>query len=91
MWDRGSGTNFSAIRRQRAARRYGKYYDHFGESIVNLFDQYGSYGLSDSITNPTNVLTPDTSPRYTGAHNIPDLTGTPEQVVTIRRCRPPTR
>ena len=61
---------------------YGKYYDHFGESIVNLFDQYGSYGLSDSITNPTNVLTPDTSPRYTGAHNIPDLTGAPEQNVS---------
>ena len=37
---------------------YGIYYDHFGESIVNLFDQYGSFGLSNSITNPTNVLTP---------------------------------
>ncbi len=58
---------------------YGIYYDHFGESIVNLFDQYGSFGLSDSITNPTNVLTPDTSPRFTGLHNIPNLTGTPEQ------------
>jgi hypothetical protein len=67
---------------------YGKYYDHFGESIVNLFDQYGSYGLSDSITNPTNVLTPDTSPRYTGAHNIPDLTGTPEQVVSYPALSP---
>ncbi len=67
---------------------YGKYYDHFGESIVNLFDQYGSYGLSDSITNPTNVLTPDTSPRYTGAHNIPDLTGAPEQNVSYPALSP---
>ena len=60
---------------------YGIYYDHFGESIVNLFDQYGSFGLSDSITNPTNVLTPDTSPRFTGSHDIPNLTGTPPQTV----------
>ncbi len=67
---------------------YGMYYDHFGESIVNLFDQYGSFGLSDSITNPTNVLTPDTSPRYTGAHNIPDLTGTPEQTVSYPALSP---
>ncbi len=60
---------------------YGIYYDHFGESIVNLFDEYGSFGLSDSITNPTNVLTPDTSPRYTGSHDIPNLTGNPAQTV----------
>ena len=71
---------------------YGIYYDHFGESIVNLFDQYGSYGLSNSITNPTNVLTPDTSPRFTGVHNIPE----PDRAArsrpsTIRRCRPPIR
>ena len=37
---------------------YGIYYDHYGEGIVNLFDQYGSFGLSESITNPTNLLTP---------------------------------
>ncbi len=67
---------------------YGKYYDHFGESIVNLFDQYGSYGLSDSITNPTNVLTPDTSPRFTGIHNIPDLTGAPQQSVNYPALSP---
>jgi hypothetical protein len=67
---------------------YGIYYDHFGESIVSLFDQYGSYGLSDSITNPTNVLTPDTSPRYTGTHDIPNLTGTPEQTVTYPALSP---
>jgi hypothetical protein len=45
---------------------YGIYYDHYGEGIVNSFDQYGSFGLSDSISNPTNLLTPDTSPRFTG-------------------------
>ncbi len=67
---------------------YGIYYDHFGESIVNLFDQYGSFGLSDSITNPTNVLTPDTSPRFTGIHDIPNLTGTPAQTVNYPALSP---
>ncbi len=67
---------------------YAKYYDHFGESIVNLFDQYGSYGLSDSITNPTNVLTPDTSPRYTGSHDIPNLTGEPAESVSYPALSP---
>ncbi len=67
---------------------YGIYYDHFGEGIVNLFDQYGSFGLSDSITNPTNVLTPDTSPRFTGPHDIPNLTGTPEQTVSYPALSP---
>ncbi len=67
---------------------YGIYYDHFGESIVNLFEQYGSFGLSDAITNPTNVLTPDTSPRFTGVHNLPNLTGTPEQNVSYPALSP---
>jgi hypothetical protein len=67
---------------------YGIYYDHFGESIVNLFEEYGSYGLSESITNPTNVLTPDTSPRFTGLHDIPNLTGTPQQTVSYPALAP---
>jgi hypothetical protein len=61
---------------------YGIYYDHYGEGIVNLFDQYGSFGLSESITNPTNLLTPDTSPRFTGIHDLPDITGMPPSSVT---------
>ncbi len=67
---------------------YGIYYDHFGENIVNLFSQYGSFGLSDSITNPTNVLTPDTSPRFTGLHDIPNLTGTPQQTISYPALSP---
>ena len=30
----------------------GIYYDHFGESLVNIFDQNGSFGMSSSISNP---------------------------------------
>src|ERR1022692_2794829 len=61
---------------------YGIYYDHYGEGIVNLFDQNGSFGLSESITNPTNLLTPDTSPRFTGIHDLPDITGAPPSAVS---------
>jgi hypothetical protein len=67
---------------------YGIYYDHFGQSIVNLFDQFGSFGLSESITNPTNVLTPDTSPRFTGINNIPNLTGTPPSNISYPALAP---
>ena len=64
------------------------YYDHYGEGIVNLFDQYGSFGLSESITNPTNLLTPDTSPRFTGIHDLPNITGTPASAISYPALAP---
>ncbi len=67
---------------------YGIYYDHYGEGIVNLFDQYGSFGLSESITNPTNLLTPTTSPRFTGIHDLPEITGTPASAITYPTLAP---
>ena len=67
---------------------YGVYYDHYGESIVSLFNQSGSFGLTESITNPTNVLTPDTSPRFTGINNIPNLTGTPPASISYPALAP---
>ncbi len=67
---------------------YGMYYDHYGEGIVNLFDQYGSFGLSESITNPTNLLTPDTSPRFTGIHDLPNITGTPASAISYPALAP---
>ena len=67
---------------------YGMYYDHYGEGIVNLFDQYGSFGLSESITNPTNLLTPDTSPRFTGINDLPNITGTPATAISYPALAP---
>ncbi|MGC9159071.1 MAG: carboxypeptidase regulatory-like domain-containing protein [Terracidiphilus sp.] len=67
---------------------YGIYYDHFGEGIVNLFDQYGSFGLNESITNPTNLLTPDTSPRFTGIHSLPNITGAPATTISYPDLAP---
>ena len=48
----------------------GIYFDHFGEGVVNTFDQNGEFGLSGSITSPT-AYTSNTAPRFTGEHNIP--------------------
>ena len=33
------------------------YFDHYGEGIVNTFDQFGSFGLSTSVANPAGIYT----------------------------------
>jgi hypothetical protein len=35
----------------------GMYFDHFGQGIVNSFDQLGSFGLSSSIGSPAQIDT----------------------------------
>ena len=50
---------------------FGLYYDHFGEGVVNTFDQYGSFGLTTQLGNPAGVLSPDTAPRFSGLNTIP--------------------
>jgi hypothetical protein len=52
---------------------FGMYYDHFGQGIVNTFDQIGSFGLSTSLTNPSDVYTPETAPRFSGTRNLPGI------------------
>ncbi len=49
----------------------GIYYDHYGEGLVNTFDQNGSFGLSTSVSNPAGVLGYEDSPRYTGRQALP--------------------
>lgn len=41
----------------------GMYYDHFGQGVVNTFDQNGSFGLSTLLTNTGGVQTVDDAPR----------------------------
>ena len=53
----------------------GIYYDHFGEALVNSFDQYGSFGISSSITNPASVYQTETAPRFTSRTTIPFSNG----------------
>ncbi len=50
---------------------FGIYYDHYGEGIVNSFDQFGSFGLTTSIENPASTYSVDTAPRFTGIHDVP--------------------
>ncbi|MBW4027728.1 TonB-dependent receptor [Acidipila rosea] len=52
---------------------FGIYYDHFGQGIVDSFDQYGSFGLTTSVSTPASYYSIDNSPRYSGYSNIPAL------------------
>ena len=54
---------------------YGMYYDHFGESITNTFDRFGSFGLTTAINNPAGIQTVDESARYSGLYTIPPSSG----------------
>ena len=54
----------------------GLYYDHYGEGLVNTFDQNGSFGLSSQVTNPAATYNYETAPRFTGNRNFPFNNGT---------------
>jgi hypothetical protein len=60
------GTGKSSIR-----LGYGIYYDHFGQGVVNSFDQLGSFGLTTSLNNPAGVQTVDGSARFSAMNTIP--------------------
>jgi hypothetical protein len=45
-------------------------YDHFGEGVINAYDQQGAFGLSTRARNGINQVV-DTAPRFTGYHNVP--------------------
>ena len=49
----------------------GIYFDHFGEGLVNIFDQNGEFGLSTAVTNPAGNYTDATSPRFTARNALP--------------------
>jgi Carboxypeptidase regulatory-like domain len=53
----------------------GMYYDHFGQGVVNSFDQQGSFGLTSTVTGPASTYSFQNSPRFTGPHAIPALAG----------------
>ena len=54
---------------------FGMYYDHFGEALVNVFDQNGEFGLSSSTTNPANEYSIYTAPRFTDRRTFPFTNG----------------
>jgi len=50
---------------------WGLYYDHFGEGIVNAFDQQGSFGLTTELVNPAGTQDVDCTPRLLGLTTLP--------------------
>ena len=57
---------------------FGIYYDHYGEGLVNTFDQNGSFGLSTAVTNQAGIQQFATAPRFTGRNSLPFIdTGQP--------------
>jgi hypothetical protein len=60
----------------------GIYYDHFGEGLVNIFDQEGEFGLHTSATNAAGQQTLSSSPRFTGRNNIPYSINPPSSPTT---------
>jgi hypothetical protein len=50
---------------------FGVYYDHFGQGIVDSFDQSGEFGLVTSDQAPVGAANADTAPRYTSETSVP--------------------
>jgi hypothetical protein len=50
---------------------FGIVYDRVGESLVDTFDQNGSFGLATSLNNPSDFETSIIAPRITNMNTIP--------------------
>ena len=53
----------------------GIYYDHFGQSLVSIYNQNGSFGMSSTVFNPANTYSSDTAPRFTARNVLPYTVG----------------
>lgn len=51
----------------------GLFFDHFGEAMSQRLSSNASFGLSTSITNPAGIYSYETSPRFTGPHDMPNI------------------
>jgi hypothetical protein len=67
------GVVFSPDPRTSIRASAGIYHDHYGEALVNSFDQDGSEGLFASTSNPADQLSFLQAPRFTGPHAIPNI------------------
>ena len=65
---------------------WGMYYDHFGEGIVNSFDQLGSFGLTTSLSNPAGVQTVDGSARFSAINTIPTTSASTSGNCPVAPC-----
>ena len=49
----------------------GVYFDHFGQGVVQTYNNNGSFGFISDITFPPGYVSLDSGPRYTGLHDLP--------------------
>lgn len=61
----------------------GMYFDHYGQGLINTYDQNGSFGLSTSVTNPAATYNVATSPRFTDRRTFPFSNGAAASNVTF--------
>ena len=50
---------------------FGVYYDHFGQGIVDSFDQSGEFGIATSNQAPVGAADADTAPRFATETTVP--------------------
>jgi hypothetical protein len=65
---------------------YGMYYDHFGQGVVNSFDQLGSFGLTTALSNPAGVQTVDGSARFSDINTIPTSSASTSGICPVAPC-----
>ena len=50
---------------------FGIVYDHFGEGLIDTYDQSGALGLNTVVSNAASIQTVDGAARFTGLNDIP--------------------
>lgn len=65
------GKVFGGPSRSSIRGGFGIVYDRVGESLVDTFDQNGSFGLATQLNNPSAYETSQTAPRLTSMNVIP--------------------
>ena len=51
----------------------GMYYDHFGQGLINGFNQKGSFGLASSIPSALGKLSSENAPRFVNRNTLPAI------------------
>jgi hypothetical protein len=61
---------------------FGLFFDHYGEQLVDTFDQNGSFGITASVSNPAGTYGYEDSPRFVNRRTFPPIS-TPPAAATI--------
>ncbi len=67
----------------------GMYYDHFGQGLINGFNQKGSFGLASSIPSALGKLSSENAPRFTSRSTLPNIPVTAPAAQQVFPYTPP--